>query len=88
MLLLYHTGLDLLPSDPNVQTTYQSCASPQFAMMFGRQFCINMVYANVTNSRTHAYFPLSGPFDLQVTMERVDGYGVVYFIEYKFKLRC
>ncbi|KAH3693230.1 hypothetical protein DPMN_192633, partial [Dreissena polymorpha] len=88
MYLLHHSGSQILFNDPNVETTDWYCMpeDTQMTNIIGRSFCAKFTHANVTGSSQHAYFPLSGPFDLSVKMTQRDGvtwYDHVweYFIE-------
>lgn len=72
MFLIHNTGIEQLENDNSVESTYTRCMADKPSMLLGRSLCVSMVYANVSQSRRHAYFPLSGPFDLSLKMSKVD----------------
>jgi hypothetical protein len=44
-------------------------------LITGNTACMEMSYPDVTDSKTHAYyFPLSGPFTVDVDVSRTDKY--------------
>lgn len=43
-------------------------------LMTGNTVCARVTYPDVKNSKTHAYFPLSGPVNADVIVSRTDRY--------------
>jgi hypothetical protein len=75
MQLHHYSGVEEVGIDNSVQTTYKVCNSDQWISMIARKkMCLEFVYPDVATSKTHAYFPLSGPFDLDATIEDLEGY--------------
>jgi hypothetical protein len=64
---LHHNGdLELVESDPVYRTSYQRCTPHVLSLVLGRKNCVTLMYQNTSLSQTHAYFPLNGPFRLDV----------------------
>ena len=72
MLLLHHSGQENVQRDSALETKYERCFPDWLVAATGRSLCVNFDYLNVTTSKTHAYFPLSGPFELEVKIAGAD----------------
>lgn len=72
MLLLHHSGEKNVERNSALETKYERCFPDWLVAATGRSLCVNFVYPNVKTSRTHAYFPLSGPFELKVKTHGTD----------------
>ncbi|XP_053394072.1 uncharacterized protein LOC123525854 [Mercenaria mercenaria] len=73
MQLNHYSGIETVSEDPTVSSAYRRCNVEQWISMITRKkMCLDFVYPNVTTSKSHAYFPLSGPFDLDITIEDLD----------------
>ncbi|XP_052777595.1 uncharacterized protein LOC128214920 [Mya arenaria] len=86
MFLLHHSGHEELSREAAFEKTYTRCLDSKKSLLLGRSFCVVAKYPDVKASDNHAYFPLSGPFDMAVTMEVVDKVGwyelrFEYFVE-------
>jgi len=55
--------------------TVKKCTGPIMVLITGNTACMEMSYPDVTESKTHAYFPLSGPFTVDIDVSRADKYG-------------
>lgn len=43
------------------------------AVIFRKKMCMNLAYPDVMSPRANVYFLLTGPFDLDVSVEDLDG---------------
>ena len=72
MFILHNSDEVTVKGDPTVEKTYTRCLPDWLVMATGRSLCVNFVYPDVKTSKTHAYFPLSGPSDLKLVLQRAD----------------
>lgn len=74
---MYHVHndetLEIL-GDPDYQTAIRKCYTKIPYLLIGDQLCGNVLYPNVSTSTRHAYFPLSGPFSMDVYLQKADRY--------------
>ncbi|KAL5017048.1 hypothetical protein ScPMuIL_006637, partial [Solemya velum] len=68
----HHQSMELVQSDSRYEVQLEDCWPSLFTIMTGRNLCIKRIYPNVTESDSHAYFPLSGPFEFGVHLKRED----------------
>lgn len=61
-------------------------------LLSGNRVCMEFDYPDVADSTTHPYFPLSGPFSVDIDLSRADKYVVLNIwygstnsVEYKKK---
>ena len=73
MFLLHNHGDEELLNPTSLETSETRCLlEGKFTLLAGRSICATVTYANVSQSKSHAYFPLSGPFNLSTKMARFD----------------
>ena len=72
MMIDHHSGSEKVQRDPALEKNYQRCFPDWLVAATGRSLCANFVYPDVKTSTTHAYFPLSGPFELNMVLEGAD----------------
>ncbi|CAC5393996.1 unnamed protein product [Mytilus coruscus] len=67
-----HDDWTEIPADPKVQTTVKKCSGALLMLLSGNKVCMEFIYPDVTDSTTHPYFPLSGPFSADIVVSRAD----------------
>lgn len=72
LYLLHKSGEETISGDPTVEKTVQNCDRRFVYNLFRNDVCFTAVYPDTSDSDTHAYFPMSGPFDFSLDMRRVD----------------
>ncbi|XP_063416105.1 uncharacterized protein LOC134697718 [Mytilus trossulus] len=70
-----------IPADPKVQTTMKKCSGALFMLLSGNRFCMEFDYPDVADSTKHPYFPLSGPFSVDIDLSRADKDMKEYLVE-------
>ncbi|XP_071139498.1 uncharacterized protein [Mytilus edulis] len=75
-----------IPADPKVQTTMKKCSGALLMLLSGNRVCMQFDYPDVADSTTHPYFPLSGPFSVDIDVSRADKDMKEYLVEMTYSI--
>ncbi|XP_076076216.1 uncharacterized protein LOC143047139 isoform X2 [Mytilus galloprovincialis] len=75
-----------IPADPKVQRTMKKCSGALLMLLSGNRVCMEFDYPDVADSTTHPYFPLSGPFSVDIDVSRADKDMKEYLVEMTYSI--